>query len=52
MIRLSIEWEPRDWWIGLYWTTKTTSNRREWHYYLCLLPCLPLHIVWGVRETL
>jgi len=45
--------EKRDIWIGVYWTWKQTSYPisgivfRELHIYVCLLPCLPLHVIWG-----
>jgi len=37
-----LEWQPRDVWVGLYW-------KRIGHCvdaWICLLPCLPLHISW------
>lgn len=37
-LSVSLIWEPRDIWIGLYWDTSV--NATVW--YLCLLPCLPL----------
>lgn len=39
---LRLQWEPRDCWIGLYWTRATYST----HVYICLLPCFPLHVWW------
>ena len=34
------QWEPRDCWVGCFWTTT-----RGWtDIYVCLLPCLPLHL--------
>lgn len=30
--------EPRDIWIGVYWT----SNRDTLKVYVCLVPCIPL----------
>lgn len=53
-VSIRIYWEPRDCWIGFYWTfTRGKCNTidapvlhwdEEWHLYICLLPCLPLHI--------
>jgi len=52
------KWEPRDLWIGAYWTHRFVSvmeglvyprcvtARREFHVYVCLLPTLVLHLVW------
>lgn len=39
------EFEPRDLWIGVYWTLAPN----HWHVYVCFVPCLPFHI-WGWRE--
>jgi hypothetical protein len=52
---LALEWVPQDCWVGVYWTTKQgewvlDQGRRschweqEVHVYLCLFPCLPLHL--------
>ena len=52
--RLSLEVVPGDMWIGCYWAWKTgvygdpePMITRELHIYLCLLPCLPVHVVLG-----
>jgi len=37
-----IYWEPRDLWVGLYWKRKANLLQ----VWICLLPCLPLHLVW------
>lgn len=34
-----VEFKPQDLWIGLYW--KRIGNC--WDFWLCLLPCVPLH---------
>jgi hypothetical protein len=50
---MRIKFEPRDWWIGLYWKTEShwdyVANGTQFTrtYYLCLLPTLP--IVWERR---
>lgn len=40
---LRVEWEPRDLWVGLYVTWEYWHRSRRLHWYLCLVPCLPLH---------
>lgn len=42
---LSVELEPRDVWIGLFWRVSPSGGMVD--VYVCLLPCLPLHLtVW------
>lgn len=49
-IRLEVKLE--DLWVGAYWHTDpplwrgSATVRR--HIWICLLPCLPLHISWDV----
>jgi len=52
--RLSLELVWHDCWVGCYWTWKTgvygdpePMITRELHMYLCIVPCLPLHVVLG-----
>ena len=33
--------EPRDIWVGVYWTH---GQMGEWFAYICALPCLPLRV--------
>lgn len=43
------EWKPADLWIGAYW--KRIGNCVD--LWLCLLPCIPLHLSWWwTREPL
>ena len=37
-----LKWEPKDMWLGVYWTRNGLAR----HVYICILPCLPLHIWW------
>jgi len=46
----NIEFEPRDLWVGAYWTRKLRMvaglrTRNDLHLYLTLVPMFPLHIV-------
>ncbi len=40
-LSVSVLFEKRDAWIGLYWT-KTKSE--EWFFYICLIPFFPIRI--------
>lgn len=44
--KVQFQLELRDMWIGLFWR-KTAF----WHFYICLVPCLPLHITWVPRAA-
>ena len=50
--RLSMKllWEPRDMWIGVYWTRvfDHLCDRKFDHLfvYICLLPMLPIRLHW------
>ena len=45
---LSIELEIRDMWIGIYW--RHDKLYQLWHLYICIVPCLPVHITWQDKE--
>lgn len=36
---LKLEFNPHDFWIGVYWIHEFTG---VWEIYICLIPCLPL----------
>lgn len=38
-LKLQIEWEPRDLWIGVYWR----MGGPFLHVYVCVFPCVPIH---------
>lgn len=40
--------EPRDLWVGVYWDTCGFTHIRT-DIYVCLLPCLPIH-VWTYKH--
>lgn len=41
-LRWSIYFEPRDCWMGLFWDRRADGL----YVYVCLIPCVPLRIVW------
>jgi hypothetical protein len=47
-LNVRLEWKPADLWIGVYWKVKHYVGRppaASLHIWICLLPCLPIHIV-------
>ena len=45
--RVDLEWKPQDMWIGAYW--KRLGNCVD--CWVCLIPCVPIHIcVYWSRE--
>ena len=46
-LSISIIWEPRDLWVGIYWN----HSKFETTVYICLIPCLPVRFklirAWG-----
>lgn len=50
------EFQKRDLWIGLYWEirmkrTQWPDYRREYNFWICFIPMLPLHISWRILDT-
>ena len=43
-MRVRVEFVPRDLWVGAYW--------KPGHLWLCLLPCLPIHLDWERVELM
>lgn len=41
-MNIKLLFEPRDLWIGLYWTVKWSGWDRKLFLYFCLIPTLPL----------
>lgn len=46
--RLRLEWKVQDMWIGVSWQKLKAPGLRARSYdvWVCLLPCLPLHLSW------
>ena len=52
-VKVRLQFEPRDLWMGVFWRVTTPFNQEEWyilHVYLTLVPMLPLHIT-NVRRV-
>lgn len=45
---LDVQVEPRDLWIGVYWQSYP-SERELW---ICLVPCLVVHLWWSRRRNM
>lgn len=46
--RLELLFEPRDCWVGVYWSLP--PSRGKLNIYICLLPMLPINLtVWRTR---
>lgn len=49
---LNVIFEPRDLWIGVYWNP-VESLMGNWialDVYVCIVPCLPVVLTWGVPK--
>jgi hypothetical protein len=42
---IALEWKPADLWVGLY----TAQQKGRRHVWVCILPCLPIHVSWVGR---
>lgn len=44
--KVRVKWEPRDLWIGLYWTRILghAPSADGMAFYICLVPCLPIKV--------
>jgi hypothetical protein len=49
---IALEWKLADMWVGLFWQRKPANYhiidgrvREDLHVWVCLVPCLPIHIV-------
>ena len=40
---VALEWKPADLWIGAFWRR---ARREDFDLWVCLLPCLPIHVYW------
>lgn len=45
-LNLRFEWKVQDLWLGVFWKHNTMRT----DIWICLLPCVPLHVsIWRVR---
>jgi hypothetical protein len=54
-LSISLEFDARDFWVGVFWkddvyrtmgmSGKTVESRWR-NVFVCLLPCLPIHLCW------
>lgn len=50
---VNVTFEPRDLWVGAYWDfypyiwNPDQSEHWVFDLYVCLIPCLPLHLRWA-----
>jgi hypothetical protein len=49
---IALECHPADCWVGASWERRHTRYRTgtgvvttEWHVWVCLVPCFPLHVI-------
>jgi hypothetical protein len=47
-----ITFEPRDLWVGAYWTWRyrehwNPKERKVFDLYICVIPCFPVHLTWS-----
>ncbi len=45
-LKVQIQFEYRDWWAGVFWR----RTKIALHFYICLIPMLPLHITIATWE--
>ena len=41
---IGLECKLRDLWVGAYWETIDTMISSSFHLWICIVPCLPVHI--------
>ena len=48
-MRARIEFKLEDFWIGAFWRTSWAEGAVatvQYDLWICLIPCLPLHLTW------
>jgi hypothetical protein len=50
---VALLWEPRDMWVGLYWTHPVWEGPdRTATIYVCIVPMLPIRIGWVIESVI
>lgn len=54
-MKLQLEFKPQDLWVGAYWRRALLERPlKGWFYrydlWVCLLPCLPIHLTWEEQQ--
>lgn len=55
--RMGFKFEPRDLWVGIYWTSSPICEPAEmwgssWWIYICVVPMLPLVISFDTNGSM
>lgn len=45
-MHIRLELKLADCWIGVFWKRTELLSYWKWDVWLCLLPCVPLHVWW------
>lgn len=45
-LNIRLEFKVQDLWVGAYWNVERYGSAAVLHVWVCLLPCLPIHITW------
>jgi hypothetical protein len=46
-MQLRLEFKPQDLWIGVYFAQCEDSPYIRTDVWICLLPCVPIHLWWN-----
>lgn len=46
----ALEWKPQDLWVGAFWKSTDFDGFTGYSLWVCLIPCLPIHIWWYRRK--
>lgn len=49
-LRMRLEFKLQDLWIGLFWKRKYYFDVMRTDYWICVVPCFPLHLIIERRQ--